>query len=813
LNFLSRFLQENYLRAKRLQPRSLHLQIALYFIGLLGCVLLATNYIVYDANSRIASAHTSAEVNQGERVLRRLLEERGARYQQAVRVLVSDFAFRKTVAAGDPATMQSALDNHGARLRADAGLVVSDSKRIIASFGLPSNVPPATLAKLVQTIEQKEDQPWIALIGGKAVQFAVAPILMPDANGWAAFGFVLDDRVAAELKQLTELDMSFLAMEANGHYRISASTLAPAQREQLQQKVGQQPFAPGPWPPVTLAGQAHATTGVLLDNDKNSRAAVLIQKSVEESVAPFRKLSMILLAVAIAGALASGFFSMWIARAIAKPIQVLTEVTNRISKGERSVNVPTHFTGEIGQLASGFEQMSQEIEKREAEILRLAFVDPLTQLANRAGIMRAVAEALARPSDSVCTAISVLDIARLQHINDGLGYRVGDQVIKAVAARISSLARPHEMVARTEGDGFAWLMRDASAEAIEARLRALIEDFVSTPVDIGDQAIDVHLHAGWAVSRAGRDDSSGLFRRAEIALHAACVRQISPVRHEATMDVDSGPMLGLLSELRRAVARDEFVLHYQPKLTIDGKPVGVEALVRWNHPIRGFLGPDAFIEFAEQTGSIRGITRNIVVNALKQSLQWEKQGLDIAIAVNISARDLQDESFPDFVNTALKRESARPELLKLEVTERALLDNSGAAERTLKQLGAAGVQVALDDYGTGYATLTHLSQLPVSELKIDRSFITNLTPDSRNFAIALTTVELAHRLNMRVVAEGVETVEELNALRKTGCDEVQGYLFGKPMPASELPEWWQTRLAAYGTIQRAKRPATKKTSS
>jgi diguanylate cyclase len=213
-------------------PRPLHLRIAFYFIGLLGCVQLVTNLIVYDANSRIAGEHTSAEIQQGERVLRRLLDERGARYQQAVRILVADFAFRKTVAAGDPATMQSALDNHGARLRADAGLVVSDKKRIMANFGLPAGVPKETLARLVQSIEQKEDQPWITLIGGKAIQFAVAPILMPDANGWAAFGFVLDDRVAADLKQLTELEISFLAMDNAGSYRISASTLVPSQREQ-----------------------------------------------------------------------------------------------------------------------------------------------------------------------------------------------------------------------------------------------------------------------------------------------------------------------------------------------------------------------------------------------------------------------------------------------------------------------------------------------------------------------------------------------------------------------------------------------------
>jgi diguanylate cyclase (GGDEF)-like protein len=458
--------------------------------------------------------------------------------------------------------------------------------------------------------------------------------------------------------------------------------------------------------------------------------------------------------------------------------------------------VPTDFVGEIGQLAQGFDQMNQEIGKREQEILRLAFVDPLTQLANRAGFIHAFEALQSKENTPACTTIAVMDIARLQHINDALGYGVGDQVIKAVAARLSALAHTDELFARTKGDGFAWLISDISAAAIEARIRTVVDDFVAHSIEIEHQAIDVQLHVGWAISeqsRGERSDFNELFRRAEIALHAASVRQQSPVRHEVSMDVDSGPMLGLLSELRRAVERHEFVLHYQPKLSIKGKPVGVEALVRWNHPSKGFLGPGAFVEFAEQTGAIRDITRYVVLQALMQAREWTQAGLDIPIAVNISARDLQDESFPEFVHQALISHAIQPDRLKLEITERALMDNANAAEHALNLLNELGIQVALDDYGTGYATLTHLSRLTVSELKIDRSFITGLTPDSRNFAIAATTVELGHRLHMRVVAEGVETASELEALKQTGCDEMQGYLFGKPMSAESLLQWWQSK--------------------
>lgn len=773
----------------KLAPHSLYWRIVLYFLMLLAAVLLLTRFVIGNANMRIAADHTADELKQGERILLRVLDDRGTRLQQAVSILVADFAFRKTVATADPATMQSALSNHGGRLRADTGLVISDDKRIVTSFGLPGNVSSDTLAALIDAVEKKQDKTWIALIGGKAIQFAVAPILMPDPNGWVAFGFVLDDGVAVDAKQLTELEVSFLVIDDRGQYRLSASTLPADQREELQRLVTRQAFTPGQWPAVTIGGHPWATTGVVLERDATIKAAALIQKSIEESVAPFQALSIVLTVVALLGALAGLVSSVWIARAIAKPIEVLTDVTNRIRLGEQSVTVPTHFTGEIGQLASGFEQMNREIEKREAEILRMAFIDPLTQLPNRAGLVKAFGKLQAETNHKPCLALALMDIARLQHINDGLGYRAGDQVITSVAARLSKLALSGDVVARTDGGAFGMLLRERNAETVEKRMRALVEDFASHQIEVNDQAIDVELHLGWATAQSPTDDANTLFRCAEIALQLARVRKISPIQHDVSMDVDSTPMLGLLSELRRAVSNNEFVLYYQPKLTLAGIPTGAEALVRWNHPTRGLLGPQAFIEFAEQSGTIRGITRYLIKQALIQSAQWDGMGLDMPIAVNISARDLQDESFPDFVKSAMQSAHTRPNHLKFEITERALLDNVVAAERALKELGKLGIRVSLDDYGTGYATLSHLSRLMVSELKIDRSFITGLTTDSRNYAIALTTVELAHRLGMKTVAEGVETIEELNALQTTGCDEMQGYLFARPMPADAIPGW------------------------
>jgi diguanylate cyclase (GGDEF)-like protein len=782
----------------RLTPRSMRAQIAMFFIAMLASVQWLTHWTVNDANSRIAAGHLNSELEHGTKVLRRLIDDRGAQLLQAVQVLVADFAFRKTIASGDAATIQSALANHGARLKADIGFVVSDSKQITTSFGLPETLSTSALEALAKDFDSRKDHTRIVPIGGRLIQFAFAPVMMPDPNGWAVYGFALDARVANDLKELTGLEVSFLNATTKGEGRLSASTLSAPQRSALL--LGNLDEARDT---SELAGETFATARVALQPDDGMLAIALVQKSAEETIAPFKKLSTILTVVSLVGLLTSVLAGMWVARAIARPIALLTQAADRIRRGEHRVHVPTDLRGEIGQLASGFRRMGEEIEQREKEISQLAFIDPLTHLANRAGLLRAASLAQTATTDTACVVIATLNIARLRHINDGLGYSVGDRLIQAVAARLQAAANAREIIARTDGDRFAWLMRERNAEAAEARLRALLDGLTAMPITIDEQAIDVQLHIGWAVSRMEHNDSNALFRCAEIALDHASAQKTSPLRYDTAMAKESAPMLGLLSEIRRGIAEGEFVLHYQPKLSIDGQPRGVEALVRWNHPTRGLLGPGAFIEFAENTGNVRGITRAVLKQAIAQTTAWVESGYTIPVAVNISAHDVLDETFPDFVNGLLAQAGAHPELIKFEVTERALFDQFELADRALHKFNDTGIEIALDDYGTGYATLTHLSKLRVHELKIDRSFIMGLMPDSRNFAIVNTMIDLAHRLGMRAVAEGIETAEELNALRKTACDEVQGYHFAKPMPAAALLSWWHTRERAYAAIQRA----------
>jgi diguanylate cyclase len=787
---------------RALVPKSIRARIVLFFVTMFAAVQLLTLWIVSDANSRLANSHMTTELDHGARVLRRLLDDRSDRLQQATRVLVADFAFRKTVASGDPATMQSALDNHGSRVGADAGFVISENKKMTAAFGIPANLPPAAQAAIAQTAEAYEDKTWILPIEGRLMQFIVAPILMPDPNGWAAFGFALDDRVAVDLKKLTDLEITFVGRDAAGTQTVVAST-APAnlrlQVSSLEALASNNLRSSG----VQLGSDAYLATRGAFDQNSEGNAAWIIHKSVAQTTEPFKKIALVLTLVSALGALTAAVGSVWLARRITQPIQMLTEATNRIRRGESDVQIPNDLSGEVGELATGFQQMSAEITQREHEISRLAFVDALTGKSNRTGFLRACEQAQQRSSDTQCLAIAVFDIARMQHINSRLGYGVGDAVIVGVANRLAEYAQSDEIIARTQGDHFAWLVNGPAPQSIETRLRSVIDELAQRPIPFGDQSVDIQLHAGWASSRTKTEDINVLFRCAEMALDIAVARQVSPIRYDTSMAVDAAPRLNLLSELKRAADNHEFVQHYQPKLAMDGRPTGVEALVRWNHPARGLLAPQTFIEFAENTGNIRAITRATLRDAIAQSKAWREQGFEVPIAVNISARDLQDESFLVYVSELVDSCNVAPELLKFEITERALLDNFDAAERALAHFNSVGIDVSLDDYGTGYAALTHLSKLQVSELKIDSSFIQGLANSPRNFAIVQSTAEMAHRLGIRVVAEGIESADDLTALRRTQCDEVQGYLFSKPLTADALTHWWKAKIAAHAAISRA----------
>jgi diguanylate cyclase (GGDEF)-like protein len=416
--------------------------------------------------------------------------------------------------------------------------------------------------------------------------------------------------------------------------------------------------------------------------------------------------------------------------------------------------------------------------------------DVLTGLANRALLTKRLHDALAAPAPAPRPAVLLLDLNRFKEVNDALGHHVGDQLLQVVAARLIALDEPDATVARLGGDEFALLLPHAGSVAVAVAVAKRVAASLQAPVDLPEVTISTEASIGVALADAERSDAD-LLRQADTAMYAAKGTGEAVTIYSPALDAGLAERLELLAELHLALERDELELHYQPKLDLDfGVITSVEALVRWTHPRLGPLAPDVFIPLAESTGLIEELTHVVLAKALRQCRAWQDAGLELTVAVNVSARNVLNADLPDQVAAALVEAGLPAQKLILEITESSVMGDPERTVPTLERLAAIGVTLSLDDFGTGYSSLSYLQRLPVREVKIDRSFITGLSDGDASPASVIlvrSIIGLGASLGLRIVAEGVETAAELSQLRDLGCDIVQGYYIARPAPAAELP--------------------------
>jgi diguanylate cyclase (GGDEF)-like protein len=418
----------------------------------------------------------------------------------------------------------------------------------------------------------------------------------------------------------------------------------------------------------------------------------------------------------------------------------------------------------------------------------LAHHDTLTALPNRTLFLIRAQAALARAMRSrEPLAIAIIDLDHFKDINDTLGHQSGDQLLTELARRVTANMRPGDTVARLGGDEFGLILRNVpDAEQALCRLRAVIE----REVEIRGLPLSVQSSIGFVTVSERTAHVDTLLQHADVAMYAAKTQHAGVVQYRAELDHYKAADLSLVAELRRAIKSDELVLHYQPQSGIaSGRIEAVEALVRWQHPTAGLLYPDRFLPLAEQTDLIDKLTDWVLAKALTEIGGLDATGMELAVAVNVSARSIGRPDFARRVIQALRDTGASPERLIIEVTETALLIDPARAARALSELAEAGVSVSLDDFGRGQTSLGYLSALPLQELKIDRSFVTDMRENPAHAAIVRSVIDLGHNLSMRVVAEGIETADVLATLREYNCDLAQGFLLARPMPVSSLAHW------------------------
>jgi diguanylate cyclase len=425
----------------------------------------------------------------------------------------------------------------------------------------------------------------------------------------------------------------------------------------------------------------------------------------------------------------------------------------------------------------------------------LAEHDLLTDLPNRTLFHRCAKEAVsASVRQRATTALAIIDLDRFKEINDALGHHNGDELLTKLARRLAAFIRPEDAVARLGGDEFGVILFDVSdPEEVLRRLRTVIEN----EVEVNGLPLSTESSIGYVVIPDDGTDVDELLQRADMALYVAKAQHAGVVRYELGQDHYNASNLGLIAELRHAIDHDELVLHYQPKVTLPrGEIEAVEALVRWQHPTLGLLYPDRFVPLAEQTDLMEKLTQWVLHRALSDMGTGDDELAHIAVAVNVSARNICHPHFAAQVIDALRDHDVPASRLMIEITETALLTDPGRAERALVELAALGVGVSIDDFGIGQTSLSFLSSLPVHELKIDRGFVTDMMSDPGHAAIVRSIVDLGHNLTLHVVAEGVETEDVLNELRDVGCDTAQGFLFARPMTLEALRPWLEEAAAS-----------------
>ena len=429
---------------------------------------------------------------------------------------------------------------------------------------------------------------------------------------------------------------------------------------------------------------------------------------------------------------------------------------------------------------------------RQAHLLQhQALFDGLTGLPNRTLFGDRLRQAaLIGRRDHQTFAVLALDLDGFKDINDSFGHHVGDNLLQAFGREVVSRLRDSDTVARMGGDEFAILLPKAAASGGALAVAKKIQRALEQPILVNGRRLHTAVSIGIALFPEHGDDGDTLLRRADVAMYTAKRARTGFEMYRADLDQHAHDQATLHNDLRRALAAGELVLHYQPKIDFASEHVtGVEALARWQHPERGLLYPDEFIPFAERNGLIKGLTIAVLRIALQQCRAWLDSGLRLAVAVNISAINVQDPEFPAQVEVLLAELNVPCDLLELEVTETAVMTEPTRAVECLQKLRELGLQISIDDFGTGYSSMAYLKELLVAKIKIDKSFVMDMMVNHHDAVIVRSTVELGHNLGLKVVAEGVENERTWDQLKSLGCDSAQGYYMSRPMGASDLAVW------------------------
>jgi diguanylate cyclase (GGDEF)-like protein len=746
--------------------------ISLVALVSLVIVALLMVYLFEDEKSRALE-----QLAIGERLTNEVIDRRTDLELSRLSVVVQDFGFRSAIASRDPATIDSALENHSGRVGADFALLLDSQGEPLAST-LQRSFPAITQEQLTRSRRNGFTRS-LRAIDGRGYEILIIPIEAPGLRAWLVTGFAMDQSLAEVIARLSGTSVIFRVRSGQSDSLSSFAATTSIDDKLEQELAGASDNAKF----IESAGYFTRIINLGESDPAAVQAVLLISRDATLQNYYRRSVEIALLVTAIL--IFAILLALVIARNLGRPVLQLASYARAIGEGTTPEAPAIRAGGELTQLRNALRDMLSGLREREAQIRYAATHDDVTGLKNRNALMQEAAELFDNRGRATLVGIRLND---LSDINDTLGLEFGDKVLIGIAKRLQQELQDARILARTGGGEFLALIPSLPPETADQRVRALHE-VIESPLQVDQTPFSLRVTIVTMELPEDAADTDALRRRLNLTFEQAEAHPEAFTRYKPGQDESHLRELKLVTDLHAAILHNGLHMNYQPKLNSQtGELVQVEALVRWIHPELGFISPEEFIFLAEQSGQIHDLTAHILQRVASDARRWHEQGVDAGVAINLSAMDLTWPALTRHIAETFHGWHHGLERVTLEVTESALMEDPEEAMATLNQLRALGVTLSVDDFGTGYSSLSQLRKLPVQELKIDKSFVLKLDSEPQDQLIVRSTIDMAHGLGLKVVAEGIENLEAWQLLQHWGCNLGQGFYLGRPVAPEDLPE-------------------------
>lgn len=739
---------------------SLKLRIAVLYAGLFAVILAAIVLIAGNGLARFAEAGVTRDLAANARVFDELIHLRARQMRSSADVLSRDFGFREAVGTRDGATIDSALESLKGRSQVSAAFVVGIDGTLLASGDNRIASPQA----LWQPLDEGRQQ-GIVRLGDTLALAAASRIEAPDTIGWLVLAQPLDKAELARLTKLAAVDVTAQIADA----KDLPAWLAQARGGQMLERDEGDRFL--------------YQVSLVPALEQSLHPRLILRHSLTATLAEYAGLQYLLIGLGIGALLLVVALSWRVARTVTGPLQKLDHATRLIGEG-RDVELKIDTDDEIGRLATSFNAMVGAIEERERKIIHVGLHDGLTNLPNRKLFVEQLDQALERLRDPERLMVVYVDLDNFKVINDTLGHPMGDALLRDVARHLK-IELPQALVARLGGDEFAILIKHLGADANLAALADQVQACFQRTVMLEGHQAESSASLGIAVAPGDGTDGTTLMKNADLALYRAKGEGKAHYHFfEPGLDEEARLRRQMEVDMRTALRDGGFELYFQPLYSLEKERLtGFEALIRWPHPERGMISPADFIPLAEETGLIIPIGDWVVREACRQAATWPD---NLSVAVNVSPKQFTAPGLAGTILQAMTNSGIAPQRLEIEITESIFIANVEKTLATLHGLRDLGVRIALDDFGTGYSSLSYLRSFPFDKLKIDRSFVADLATGGNAHAVIRAITTLAEALGMETLAEGVEEQDQLDVLRREGCQNIQGFLYSRPVASAEV---------------------------